>query len=204
MTDESQTSSGPGRKKQKSCFQGLWSMCPFQMAHCLFSHLFLDSPPKCPADSEAAPDSSSTYALHPALENRADNNPDQTLRTFSTSCTQPSAAITSTYVSLSSPAGAPQFQAQSPLSVSKPSSPSSSCPTLSPSPSPVTAMAQTSSLGQRRKGHPRKVRRNQKQRGRQSCTPAAREGDKRSEERMEEDIEMDEEGSSGETAAHQH
>nr|XP_046250381.1 cryptochrome-2 [Scatophagus argus] len=182
MTDESQTSSGP------------------------------DSPPRGPADSEAAgcstaPDSStvcpsSTYAPQPDLEDTADNYLSQT--TSSCSRSQPSAAITST--------SAPPFSAQSPVSRSKPSSPSSSCLTSSSSLSPATTPTptQASSLGQRRKGLARKVRRSQRQRGRQSCTPAAREGDRRSEEdereevgedeRMEEDAEQDDERMEEETS----
>ncbi|XP_073328365.1 cryptochrome-2 [Pagrus major] len=197
MTDESQTSSGP------------------------------DSPPRGPADSEAAgcstaPDSStvcasSTYAPHPHLKDNGDNYPSQTPYTSSGSLTQSSAAITSTSASHPPSTAAPPSPAQSPLSRSKPSSPSSSCPTSSPSPSPATTPTQTSSLGQRRKGLTRKVRRSQRQRGRQSCTPAPREGDRRSEEeereeaggeeRMEEGLEQDEERmeeeTSEETAGHQ-
>ncbi|XP_041794067.1 cryptochrome-2-like [Chelmon rostratus] len=198
MTDESQTSSGP------------------------------DSPPRGPADIEAAgcstaPDSStvcasSTYPPHPDLEEAADNYPSQTPCTSLHSCTHPSAAITSTSTSHPPSTATPPSPAQSPLSRSKPPSPSSSCPTLSPSPGPATPMTQTSSLGQRRKGLARKVRRIQRQRGRQTCTPASREGDRRSEEeeereeavgeeRMEEDVEQEEERmeeeTSEETAGHQ-
>ncbi|XP_070828055.1 cryptochrome-2-like [Chaetodon trifascialis] len=197
MTDESQTSSGP------------------------------DSPPRGPADSEAAgcstaPDSStvcasSTYPSNPDLEEAAYNYPSQTPCTSLNSCTHPFAAITSTCATHPPPTAAPPSPAQSPLSWSKPSSSSSSCPTVSPSPSPATPMTQPSSLGPRRKGLTRKVRRTQRQRGRQICTPATREGDRRSEEeereeaggeeKMEEDVEQDEEKmeeeTSGETAGHQ-
>uniref|UniRef100_UPI0037E99AEA cryptochrome-2 n=1 Tax=Semicossyphus pulcher TaxID=241346 RepID=UPI0037E99AEA len=194
MTDESQTSSGP------------------------------DSPPRGPADCEAAgcstaPDSStvcapSTYAQHEDLE-EAENN--ETPCTSSVSHTHPSAAITSTSASHPPSTAAPPSLAQSPLSRSKPSSPSSSCPSLPPSPSPGTTPSQTSfSLGLKRKGLARKVRRNQRQPGRQSYTSAAWEGDRRSEEereeaggveRMEEDVEQEEERmeeeTCGEAAGHQ-
>lgn len=170
----------------------------------------LDSPPRGPADSEAAgcstaPDSStvcasSTYALHPDLKDKGDNYPSKKPYTSSGSLTQSSAAITSTFASHPP---APLSPAQSPLSRSKPSSPSSSCPTFAESPSPTTAPTQTSSLGQRRKGLAHKVRRSQRQRGRQSWTLAPREGGRKSEEeereeaggeeRMEEDVEQDEE-----------
>ncbi|XP_041651051.1 cryptochrome-2 [Cheilinus undulatus] len=196
MTDESQTSSGP------------------------------DSPPRGPADSEAAgcstaPDSSTVCASSsytPMHEDTADFK-NQTPCTSSN--TNPSAAITSTstFMSTSLPpsTATPPSPAQSPLSRSKPSTPSSSCPSLPPSPSPATTPNQTpSSLGPKRKGPGRKVRRSQRQRGRQSCTAAAvREGERRSEEereeageeRMEEDVEQGEEKmeeeTCGETARHQ-
>lgn len=194
MTDESQTSSGP------------------------------DSPPRGPADSgeagcSTAPDSStvcatSTYIPHPDPEDAVDSYESQTPCNPSGLHAQPSAAITSTSASHPSSTAVPPTQ--SPVSRSKPSSPSSSCHTLSPSPSPATPSSQTSSLGPRRKGITRKVRRSQRQRGRQSCTPTAKEGDRRSEEeereeageeRMEEDIEQDEERmeeeTSGEATGHQ-
>lgn len=192
MTDESQTSSGP------------------------------DSPPRGPADSEAAgcstaPDSStvcasSTYAPYPEPEDAVNIHPSQTPCPSSSSRTQPSAAITST---ASNPLSTPinSSPAHCPLSVS----PAASCSTLSSSLSPATT-ATLSSLGHRRKGLACKVRRSQRQRGRLICTPAAREGERRSEEeeereeaegeeRMEEDVEQDEErmeeATSGETAGHQ-
>lgn len=201
------------------------------VSNCVFFTLclchFLDSPPRGPADTKApscttAPDSStvcvsSAYVPYPSSEDIADNYPTQTPCTSSSSCTHPSADDRSTSAGLSSSTAAPPFPAQSPPSRSKPSSPSSSCPTLSLPPSPAIILTQTSSVGQRRKGLARKVRRNQRQRGRQICTPATREGEKRleegekeeaeGEERMEEDIEQDEERmeeeTSGETAAHQ-
>ncbi|KAI3371758.1 hypothetical protein L3Q82_024320 [Scortum barcoo] len=185
MTDESQTSSGP------------------------------DSPPRGPADTEAAccstaPDSStvcasSTCATHPDLTDTTNNHPSQTPCTFSGSHTQSSAAITSTSASHTLSTTIPTSPAQSPVSRSKPSSPSSSCPTLSPASSPAATPNQTSSLGPRRKGLTRKARRSQRQRGRQSCTPTAKDGERRSEEereeaaaaggeeRMEEDTEQNEE-----------
>ncbi|CAJ1057296.1 cryptochrome-2 [Xyrichtys novacula] len=180
MTDESQTSSGP------------------------------DSPPRGPADNEAAccsaaPDSS-TVALH---EEPEEDTEDQTHCTSSVSHTHPPAAITSTSNSHPQSTATPSSPAQSSLSRSKPSSPSSSCPSLSPSLSPATTPTQTPfSLGPKRKGLARKVRRSQRQRGRQSSTSAAREGERRSEEeRMEEDVEQEEERmeeeTCGETAGHQ-
>uniref|UniRef100_A0A3Q0SW87 Cryptochrome circadian regulator 2 n=1 Tax=Amphilophus citrinellus TaxID=61819 RepID=A0A3Q0SW87_AMPCI len=91
--------------------------------------------------------------------------------------------------------------ALSPLSKSKLSSPSSSCP------SPSTALSQSSSLGPKRKGLNRKVRRGHRQRGRQYCTLAAREREATGgEEKMEEDVEQnkdrmeDDDQTSGETA----
>ncbi|XP_070764081.1 cryptochrome-2 [Enoplosus armatus] len=176
-----------------------------------------DSPTRGPdtevAGCSTAPDSSTVCASstsHPDLEYASQNRPSQTPCTSSGSQTRLSAAITSSSAS----------PAQSPLSGSKPSSPSSSCPTSSSSPSPATPATQTSSLGPRRRGLACKVRRSQRQRGRQSWAPAAREGERRSEEeeegeeeermeeeRMEEDVEQDEErmedGTSGEIPGHQ-
>lgn len=201
MTDESQTSSGP------------------------------DSPPRGAADGEdtgcsIAPDSSticasSNTAPHPDLEEAATSHPSQTACTSSGSHGQYPAAITSTSAghppATAAPPSPASTQAQSPLSRSKPSSPSSSCPALSPSTSPATTLTQTSCLGPRRKSLTRKVRRSQRQRGRQSCTPAPREGERRAEdeereeaggdERMEEDVEQEEERmeeeTCGELAGHQ-
>lgn len=163
--------------------------------------VFLDSPPRALADRDAsgcatAPDSStvctsSVTAPHPEQEG---------------------AAITSTYaghpLAVAAPPSPDSTPVQSPSSMSKPSSSSSSCPNLSLCPSPVSAQTQTFSLGPRRKGLTRKVRRSQRQRGRQSCTPAAREEERRAEdeEKMEEDIKQDEERmeeeTSGEDAGH--
>ncbi|XP_042266889.1 cryptochrome-2 [Thunnus maccoyii] len=201
MTDESQTSSGP------------------------------DSPPRGAADGEdtgcsIAPDSSticasSNTAPHPDLEEAATSHPSQTACTSSGSHGQHPAAITSTSAghppATAAPPSPASTQAQSPLSRSKPSSPSSSCPALSPTTSPATTLTQTSCLGPRRKSLTRKVRRSQRQRGRQSCTPAPREGERRAEdeereeaggeERMEEDVEQEEERmeeeTCGELAGHQ-
>ncbi|GLD67646.1 cryptochrome-2-like protein, partial [Lates japonicus] len=149
MTDESQTSSGP------------------------------DSPPRGPVDSEAAgcstaPDSStvcasSTCALYPDLEDTPSSNLSQTPCPSSGSHTQPSAAVTSTSASHPPSTAAPPSPAsrpvQSPVSKSEPSSPSSSCLTLSPSLTSATTLAQTF---QKRKDLTRKVRRSQRQRGQQS------------------------------------
>lgn len=203
-------------------------MCHSQTVHdmYLFSYVFLDSPPRGPADSEAAvcstaPDSStvcasSICALHPDLEDAANNHPSLASCTSSGSHVQSSAAITSTSVNHPQSTATLPSPAWNPLSRSKPSSPSSSCPTLSPSPSPAPTPTQNSSLGQRRKGLTRKVRRSQSQQGQQSCTPAAKEGERRSEEEreeegvgemMEEDVEQDEERMEeetfGETAGYQ-
>ncbi|XP_037623581.1 cryptochrome-2 [Sebastes umbrosus] len=197
MTDESQTSSGP------------------------------DSPPRSPAECEAAgcstaPDSStvcpsSTYAPYPDLEGAVNSHPSQTPCASSGTHTQPSAAITSTstshLLSTATPPSPASTSTQSSLSRSKPSSPSSSCPTMSPSHSPAMTTTQPSSLGQRRKGLARKVRRSHRQPGQHSGTPAAREEEIRAaeerkdaggEERMEEDFEQDEERMEEETAGHQH
>ncbi|XP_039665002.1 cryptochrome-2 isoform X1 [Perca fluviatilis] len=198
MTDESRTSSGP------------------------------DSPPKGPADSEAAdcstaPDSStvcafSTYSPYPDLEVAANSHPSQTPCACSVSHTQHSAAITSTSASQALCTAAPPSPASTPtqssLSRFKPSSPSSSsCPTMSPSPSPAMTMSQHSFLGQKRKGLVSKVQCIQRQRGRQSCTPAAGEVERRAEEeereeagveeKMEQDVDQDEERMEEETAGPQ-
>ncbi|XP_074533204.1 cryptochrome-2 [Halichoeres trimaculatus] len=167
--------------------------------------------PRGPADEaascSAAPDSS-TLAPHEELEDIENN---QTPCTSSGSHTHPPVVTTS-----NTPA-TPPSPAQSPLPRSKPSSPSSSCPSISLSPSPATTPTQTcSSLGPKKKGLARKVRRTHRQRGRQSSTSAAREGERRSEEekeelggeeRMEEDAEQEEERmeeeSCGETTGHQ-
>ncbi|XP_029288744.1 cryptochrome-2 isoform X2 [Cottoperca gobio] len=175
MTDESQSSSGP------------------------------DSPPKSPADSEAAvcstaPDSS-TVCPYPDLEGAVDSQPSQTVWASSGSHTQPAVAITSSSHPLSTPT-------QSNLSRSKPSPPL--CPPMSPSPSSAMTKTQPISQGQRRKGLACEVRRSQRQQGRQSFTLAAREGESRAEEEeeeaggeemMEEDIEQGEERMEEETAA---
>lgn len=76
---------------------------------------------------------------------------------------------------------------------SKPSSPVSPCPNV------ASSSGRTTSLGPRRKGMARKARRSQRQRGRQNCAIAAKEGDTRTEEEsrdstaMEEDVEQDDE-----------
>ncbi|KAL6107376.1 cry2 [Pungitius sinensis] len=153
MTDESLTGSGP------------------------------DSPPKGPADWEAAgcsiaPDvstvyPSSTFAPYPDLEGAANIHPSQTLSGSPGSHTPSSVtAAMSTWAppSLSS------------LSSSKSST--STCPNVSPS-------TQPSSLGQRRKGLTRKVRRDQRQRGRKEEVRRAEIAGR--EERMEEDVEQQEE-----------
>ncbi|XP_059191050.1 cryptochrome-2 [Centropristis striata] len=175
MTDESQTSSGP------------------------------DSPPrpKDPADSEAAgcssaPDSStvcasSTYPLYPDMEEA----PSQTPCTSSSAHTQPSAAMTSISASQSLSFEAPPMPASAPTQ-------SSLSRSMSPSPSPAVTTTLPSSMGQRRKGLARKMRRSQRQRGRPSSNASSREGERRVEEeeereetggedRMEEDIEQEEE-----------
>uniref|UniRef100_A0A8P4KEY0 Cryptochrome circadian regulator 2 n=1 Tax=Dicentrarchus labrax TaxID=13489 RepID=A0A8P4KEY0_DICLA len=179
----------------------------------------LNSPPRGPDDDEAAgcstaPDSSTvctSYAPQPDLEDQAHDYPSQTPCASSGSHAQPSAAITSTSASHPSSTAALPSPAQSPLSRSKPSCPSSSSPSPATTPTQTTSSSSSSSsssLGQRRKGLTRKFRRSQRQRGRQSCTPAAKEGDRRSEEeRMEEDVEQDEERmeeeACGETVGHQ-
>ncbi|KAF3689281.1 Cryptochrome-2 [Channa argus] len=200
MTDDSQTSSGP------------------------------DSPHRFPGDSEAAgfsiaPDSSTAFpssssAPCPDLEDSTNSHAPQTLYTSSSSHIQPSTAITSTSAIHFPPTGAPpsvgSTLAQSPLSTSKPSSPSPSCSTLFPFPSLAMTPTQTSCLGQRRKVLARKVRRSQKQCGRQCGTPSTKEtGGKMNEEereevggeeRMEEEPEQDErmeEDTCGETTGYQ-
>ncbi|XP_075898678.1 cryptochrome-2 [Nelusetta ayraudi] len=195
MTDESQTSSGP------------------------------DSPLGAPADevasSSTAPDSStvcgaSFHIPNPPMEDESEGYPPHTPAACSSSRAPTPAAITSTSNFPAFAASAAPFGAQALPPRSKPPSPSSSCPSLSPTPSPTTSQA--SSLGQRRKGLARKCRRNQRQRGRHICSTPAREGDRRSEEeeqreeaggdeRMEEDTEQDvermEEETTQETLSHQ-
>lgn len=192
-----------------------------------------DSPPQDPCDSvpgcSIAPDSSTVCASspatapHPGLDEALASGPSQTPCTSSGSHTALSsvhAAVTSTsqghlpatyahHVG-AAPLSPSPIQGQIPLSKSKLSSLSSPSLTLSSSPGPATAQAQASSLGPRRKGFPRKLRRNQRQRGRQSCTPAAREGERRArgvedvrtgeEEKMEEYVEQDEERMEEETS----
>ncbi|KAL4005274.1 hypothetical protein ACER0C_004987 [Sarotherodon galilaeus] len=137
-----------------------------------------DSPQRVPADTEGAgcyevPDSStvcppSTSAPHPDQEHQAP--------CISSGC----------HTDPSHPPSFSSTQGHSPLLKSKPSSPSSSCP------SPSTILTQSSSLGTKRKGLSRKVRRGQRQRGRQYCALTARE-EAGEEETMEEDMEQDEE-----------
>lgn len=80
----------------------------------------------------------------------------------------------------------------------KASSLSSSCPSTS-----TFSGLQPSSLGQRRKGLGRKVRRNHRARGRTSGPPASRDADRKTgkDERMEEDDKMEEEQMEAESAA---
>ncbi|XP_075998296.1 cryptochrome-2-like isoform X2 [Genypterus blacodes] len=199
MTDESQTSSGP------------------------------DSPPQEPSDGEVpgcsiVPDSSTIYASspatvpHPGLAGALTSGLTQTPCTSSLSHKAPSfvhTAVTSTtyahHVSEAPLSHQPPIQGQTALSKSELSSPSPPSLTLSLSQSPANAQAQAqaSSLSPRKKGFPLKLRRNQRQRGRQSCTPAAREGERRGvefertgeeEEKMEEDEEEDEERMEEETS----
>uniref|UniRef100_A0A3Q4GY91 Cryptochrome circadian regulator 2 n=1 Tax=Neolamprologus brichardi TaxID=32507 RepID=A0A3Q4GY91_NEOBR len=87
----------------------------------------------------------------------------------------------SCHTDTSHPPSLSSIQGHSPLLKSKPCSPSSSC------------SSQSSSLGTKRKGLSRKVRRGQRQRGRQYCTLTAREEATGQEETMEEDMEQDEE-----------
>lgn len=171
----------------------------------------LDSPHRGPNDCEeagcsTAPDSStacpSCCASHPG--------PEETPCTSSGSKlthNHLSATLTTTSVNPAQPTATPFLPAstsvKSPLSKSKPSSPSSLCSAMSLSPGPATAPTQTSCSGQRRKGLVRKMRHSQRQRGRQSCASAHRDGggkaddDEREEagedERMEDDGEQDEE-----------
>ncbi|CAI5665893.1 cryptochrome-2 isoform X3 [Oreochromis niloticus] len=131
-----------------------------------------DSPQRVPANTEGAgcyeaPDSStvcpsSTSAPHPDQEHQAP--------CISSGC----------HTDPSHPPSLSSTQGHSPLLKSKPSSPSSS------------SSSQSSSLGTKRKGLSRKVRRGQRQRGRQYCTLTARE-EAGEEETMEEDMEQDEE-----------
>lgn len=132
-----------------------------------------DSPQRVPANTEGAgcyeaPDSStvcpsSTSAPHPDQEYQAP--------CISSGC----------HTDTSHPPSLSSIQGHSPPLKSKPCSPSSSC------------SSQSSSLGTKRKGLSRKVRRGQRQRGRQYCTLTAREEATGQEEMMEEDMEQDEE-----------
>ncbi|XP_069385014.1 cryptochrome-2 [Paralichthys olivaceus] len=169
MTDESQNSSGP------------------------------DSPPRDPAHSEAAgcsaaPDSSTVYvscAPHPELDDAQNPRPSQTPCTSSGSHPPPPAAVSWTFVGHPPSTAAPPCpaSAHSPLSRSRPPSPSSSCLTSSPAPSPAVTPVQTFP---KRKGLARKVRRSQRQRGRPSCATSGREGERTEEEEEEEDTGEDE------------
>ncbi|XP_061533381.1 cryptochrome-2 [Phycodurus eques] len=197
MTDESQTSSGP------------------------------DSPSRVhdeAAGCSTAPDSStvctsSNTVLHLELERDATRGLSHTYGNSSDSHMPASAAMTLTCVdhsaAVESPSSLVSTPAQSPLSRSTMCMPSLLCSTLAPSPSPATAQTQTSSLGPRRKGFTRKVRRGQRQRGRHSCHTVAREGDRRGDEeegepvggkeKMEEGLELEEERMEEEThAGHPH
>ncbi|XP_026030656.1 cryptochrome-2 [Astatotilapia calliptera] len=132
-----------------------------------------DSPQRVPANTEEdvcyeAPDSStvcpsSTSAPHPDQEYQAP--------CISSGC----------HTDPSHPPSLSSIQRHSPPLKSKPCSPSSSC------------SSQSSSLGTKRKGLSRKVRRGQRQRGRQYCTLTAREEATGQEETMEEDMEQEEE-----------
>lgn len=138
--------------------------------------LFLpDSPPRGSADGQALPDSSTLCVDHSVLVEKT--------------VTQSSAAKISSSLLSQSLAARPKSSSLSP-----------SCQSMSPASSAV----QTSSLGQRRKGLGRKVRnRNQRARGRPSCPPVARDGDRKSgkEVRMEEDAELEEEQMEAEAVA---
>uniref|UniRef100_A0A665VDQ0 Cryptochrome-2-like n=1 Tax=Echeneis naucrates TaxID=173247 RepID=A0A665VDQ0_ECHNA len=170
----------------------------------------LNSPPRDPVDSEAAgsstaPDSSTvcaSSATAPCSDLEHLLNSHQTGIRCTPSHTQLCAAVTSTSASHQSCLAAspsPSTPIQSPLSRSK-TPPPNSCTTLLPSASPATTVAQTFP---KRKSLARKVRRSQRHRGRQSCTPACKEGERRvkeeqkdesgGEERMEQTVEMDEE-----------
>lgn len=160
-----------------------------------------DSPPKAPdieaAGCSIAPDSSTAGPLSPALPYEAAEEmwSSQTPSTSTFAHTQLPVAISSTSSEAASTSG------------SKSSSPSLSCPNVAPS--PTATPARTTSLGPRRKNMTRKVRRTQRQRGRQYCPPTAKEGDSSVEEeqqdntvvenKMEEGFELDDERMEEET-----
>ncbi|XP_013889045.1 cryptochrome-2 [Austrofundulus limnaeus] len=134
-----------------------------------------DSPHRDLADVEPAPDSS-TSTPPPDHQDSSRGRPGLDLCTSSRQPPSPTSNLV-----------------HSPRSRSKPSSPSSSCP----------SPPQTGSVAPRRKGVARKMRRSQRQRGQQSCSPAARE-EEEEEERMqveEEEEMMEEEKTVGTSAA---
>ncbi|XP_072242827.1 cryptochrome-2 isoform X1 [Leuresthes tenuis] len=144
-----------------------------------------DSPHRDAADCEAAgcstaPDSS-TSVPHPLQE-------DEGLSPCSSEPSNPLSPASTTTHSTSSR--------------SKPNSPSSPCSSFSLPPSPSTGPTQMFSVGPKRKGVARKVRRSHRQRGRQCCPPAARSEreEAKEEERMEETVEEEEQRMEEETA----
>lgn len=155
-----------------------------------------DSPPKPPDNDptgcSTAPDSS-TVGNPSVSKGVSYAAPEETPCNSSGQNNEPPATISST-------------STEPTTGRSKPASPALSCPNVAPS------SVRTTSLGPRRKGMARKARRSQRQRGRQNCATAAKEGDMRTEEEsrdstaMEEDVEQDdermEEELSGESPGH--
>ncbi|KAF6722075.1 Cryptochrome-2 [Oryzias melastigma] len=136
-----------------------------------------DSPHRDPADDEAA--GSST------VPDSSTSAPPQDKEDPAHCCHSHQVSAHSPCTSTGSPA---PLSCHSPHDRSKPSSPSSSCHTMSPSPSPST---QTSP---RRSSSSRKERRSQRQKARHACSSSARENKREvEEERMEEEVEDSEE-----------
>lgn len=183
MTDESQTSSGPGKRKPLSRSHMINLSAHLMWNVLRFFFFFSDSPPAGGALTEAAgcsilPDSST---LCPTVVT-AHQSPD---------CPQTSAAVTSTSASVNA----------DPL---KPPSPCSSSSSPCGTTSPPSTSAQTLT---KRKGPAHKIRRSMRQRGHQGAEERREdEEDKGREERMEDDDDENEESmeqdATGEMSGH--
>ncbi|KAM4619422.1 cryptochrome-2 [Polymixia lowei] len=188
MTDDSQTSSGPDSPLREVADNepAGCSTAPDSSTVCTSSTAPDGHPAPDPASS--APDRS-----HPDLvESEAVTSDPSVAPSTSTDVhvvlsSTPTAAI-STAAKDHPPATTPN-PTPSPVNQTPSSSPAGS-----PQPAPNTTPGQASSLGQKRRGLSRKVRRSQRYRNRQSCAPAARTGDKEGggEEEMEEEFDEEE------------
>ncbi|XP_056138621.1 cryptochrome-2 [Lampris incognitus] len=211
MTDESQNSSGPDSPHE----------APTDSEHPTCSSTVPDSSTVC--TSFAAHDLHPTSSSHPEQTRSEPSQPPSTLAPTAAinaaSETQP--PVTSPNHSLSqvltsppcspaqrslatSPVPAQNLSPKLKTTTSSLSPTSSNIRALSPHPAFTYAPVQACSLGQRRRGQPRKLRRSQRHRGRQSCNTTVRMGEKKTEEgeeEMEEEVKsednMEEEMSEG-------